>query len=199
MRQLSGMGDLYPEGVGPLAWYEITLAGFNYIDEKCDIYLHDVFIRGREARRTSSLLTLSGGTTSAILTAADASKEALEIVMQLFGLATGAANTIAESYLFKEEPSIVYGTAKKMRHAYRDDISKKYSTVALTEASSYALIRGYLAQCMPENIETEIKAYVAAAAAGPKKPPETPATARAEITAPAAAPGSTPSIGLTAP
>lgn len=157
----------YPAPLDSVDWFQVILAGFNYVDEVCSIYLHDVFIRDREKQRASGLLTVSGTATNAIMTATGASKEAIAVAAQLFGLATGATLVVTNSYLFAVPPSTIFGTVEKMQAAYQQKTLEEFKAgkLMLSEPAAYGRIRGYLALCLPENIESKITAVVASAGA----------------------------------
>jgi len=151
-------------------WYYVTLAGYNYVDEKCDAYLHDLFIRDREKARAIGLLSATQATTTAILSATNASKAAITVAAEAFGLAGTATAVLADSYLYKVSPSVIFGAVEKTRKAYQDETVAKFRNrvePVRSEPATYSLVRGYLELCMPENIETAITNAIATAAAKP--------------------------------
>src|SRR5580692_6941446 len=73
-------------------WYQVAQFGFNYVDEKCDLYMHDLFVLNREHDASDSILkTISAASTAivgATLSASNA-KIPLLAVAQTFGLVEG--------------------------------------------------------------------------------------------------------------
>ncbi|HLW90788.1 MAG TPA: hypothetical protein VKS78_05740, partial [Roseiarcus sp.] len=114
-----------PAASGSSDWYLVMEAGFNYVDEECDRYITDLFIKNRERDRLKGLAVLADKTTSAILAASNASKEAMEIVAQSFGFAEGATDLIANSYLFQIDPAHIQNLVAGMRRAYRQKAYEK--------------------------------------------------------------------------
>jgi hypothetical protein len=152
-------------------WYWITVAGFNYVDEKCDTYLRNVFIRARERDRLKNGITAADKSTGAILSVTDVPKATVAIVAQIFGLGASATSVIFDSYLFAGNPSLVYSTVAKLQKAYRDKVAaeQKASAAVMSGPEAYGRIRGYLQLCMPQTIESKISDLVASAEATPVK------------------------------
>jgi hypothetical protein len=187
----------YPPPIDSPDWFQIALAGFNYVDEACSEYLHDVFIRDREKQRASGLISAGNTATSAVLTATSASKAALSVAAALFGLASGVTVAVTNSYLFAVPPSTIVSTVEKMQVAYREKTlaEAKAGHLMLSEPAIYGRIRDYLQLCLPETIESRITAVVASAGTTttpPTPPPaktnesaasETAAKVRVELTA----------------
>ena len=80
--------------------YIITLAGFNFVDEQCDAYLHELFIIDQDRDKLKAGLNSAGLVTNAILAATPASKTSMAIVAQAFGLSSQFTDTVANSYLY---------------------------------------------------------------------------------------------------
>jgi hypothetical protein len=159
-----------PEGLydaDSIDYYEVVQSGFNYVDEKCDNYLRSLFILDRRRDRVRGGFLLLDKSTTAILNAASASQQAIVIVAQAFGLAAGFTDIFANSYLYNE-PSILFSTVDKMRHAYREQAAEEEAEI-VTAAAAYGRIRGYLALCMPQTIEAKISETISAATATTEK------------------------------
>jgi hypothetical protein len=153
-------------------WYEVALYGFNFVDEKCDAYLWNLFILERERGRIKNGLTLLDKTTNAILTAADASQLSISVVAQAFGFGQGITDIVAGSYLFSITPSIISQNVKDAQFAYRTEAARNSGAIT-SRATAYGLIRGYLALCFPHSIEARIErnlAQTTGAPAAPQKP-----------------------------
>lgn len=94
----------------PQNWYRVVAQfDFNYVDEKCDLYMHDLFVLNREHDRNDTILkTISSVSTAVIggtLSAANA-KIPLLAVAQSFGLIEGVSDAAAKSYLFEQVPGL---------------------------------------------------------------------------------------------
>jgi hypothetical protein len=151
---------LTPEG-----WYQVAKFGLNYVDEKCDLYMHDLFVLNREHDRNDTILkTISGVSTAVIggtLSAAKA-KIPLLAVAQSFGLIEGISDAAAKSYLFEQVPGLIADKVKTARIIYRDVLDKNQKAV-LDETSAFRVIRDYLSLCMPQTIEGNFLTTYAAA------------------------------------
>ncbi len=80
--------------------YLLTLAGFNFVDEQCDAYLHELFVIDQDRDRLKQGIDVAGLVTNAILAATPASKASMAIVAQALGLSSQFTDTVANSYLF---------------------------------------------------------------------------------------------------
>jgi hypothetical protein len=112
----------------PANWYQVAQFGFNYVDEKCDLYMHDLFVLNRE-HDASDLKTISDVSTAIVggaLSATDA-KIPLRVVAQTFGLVEGINDVAAKSYLFEKVPGLVTDKVKQARIVYRDVVDKNQS------------------------------------------------------------------------
>ncbi|TGR84244.1 hypothetical protein EN866_33555 [Mesorhizobium sp. M2D.F.Ca.ET.223.01.1.1] len=174
----------YPIPDGSDEWYFVADAGFNYVDQKCDTYLYDLYVRSKELGRTRALITATDKATSAILSVSGVSTATMGMVAQAFGLVSATNDAFGESYLLTIGPTAVSSTVKKLQTAYREQALEdqiEHHTVA-GPTVALSRMRRYLQLCMPAYIEAQITDYVAKADAGdtgstvkPKNaPPKTP-------------------------
>jgi hypothetical protein len=146
-------------------WYQVAQFGFNYVDEKCDLYMHDLFVLNREHDASDSILkTISAASTAivgATLSASNA-KIPLLVVAQTFGLVEGVNDAAAKSYLFEQVPGLIADKVKQARIVYRDVVDRNKAAVH-DETSAYRSIKDYLTLCLPQTIEGNfLTTYVAA-------------------------------------
>jgi hypothetical protein len=149
----------------PQSWYRVAQFGFNYVDEKCDLYMHDLFVLNREHDRNDAILkTISSVSTAMIggaLSAANA-KIPLLAVAQSFGLVEGVSDAAAKSYLFEQVPGLIADKVKQARIVYREVVDQNQQAV-LDETSAYRTIKDYLSLCLPQTIEGNfLTTYIAA-------------------------------------
>ena len=135
--------------------YLLTLAGFNFVDEQCDAYLHELFVIDQDRDRLKQGIDVAGLVTNAILASTPASKASMAIVAQAFGLSSQFTDTVANSYLYGAHASTILGVVSKLQAAYRDQADKDKSQIS-SEPAVYYRIRGYLQLCMPPTIESKI-------------------------------------------
>jgi len=180
-------------------WYQLTLAGFNVVDDACTRYMEDLFGWERKRNRTKDLLTLAAASTAAILGVTGAGKKSLVIIAEAFGFATGATTIFADSYLFKLHPSTIQSIELKLQEAYRNTVASEPRRTLINRegaAVAYQHVRGYLTLCLPVTLEHKIEEHLARSTAGQQVPGTvlTAAPAAVIMTAPAGA--GTPNIGL---
>ena len=135
------------------SWYDAAEAGMNYVDEKCDNYMRDLFIMNREHGRIDGILKVLDKTSNAALGVTAASKTSLAILAQTFGLAEGVNDSILKSYLFEQVPGVVADKVKAARIAYRDQIEGGGPDHSYMPDEAFKVVRNYLELCMPQTIE----------------------------------------------
>ena len=104
--------------VTPADWYQITEAGFNFVDDQCRLYFNELFFLNRDKERNKSLLIAGAATTAAILAATGGSKLSLEVVAQAFGFGGIANELVLGTYLYQLPPATTLGFVKEMQLAY---------------------------------------------------------------------------------
>jgi hypothetical protein len=134
-------------------WYDAAEAGMNYVDEKCDNYMRDLFIINRDHGRIDGILKVLDTTSNAALGVTGASKASMAILAQSFGLAEGVNDSVLKSYLFEQVPGVVADKVKAARVAYRDQIEGGGRDDAYTPDEAFKVVRNYLELCMPQTIE----------------------------------------------
>jgi hypothetical protein len=168
-------------------WLKVTSYGMNVIDQKCDVYMSDLFKLNRERNRNDSILKSMQATTYAIVGAAvDNSRSKLPLlsIASAFGLVESINDEAAKTYLFEQQiPGIVADKVRKARNLYRERTvplfseSQKQSSAIFDEGTSYRALRDYLTLCLPQTIEGNfLQTYIAADPT--VKDANTPATAQ---------------------
>jgi hypothetical protein len=167
--------------------YQVTLAGFNYVDEQCDAYLHELFALEVDLDRARKSVDGLGLLTNAVLGAVPASKASMAVVTQAFGLSSQYVDTLSKGYLLGARASTVLSTVEKMKAIYRDQASATQKQIN-SRPEVYSRIRGYLQLCMPQTIEAKMSETLAS----------TTAVAGKEATG-SSGPGSSQTIKLVSP
>lgn len=147
-------------------WYSVMEGGFNYVDERCNTYLKDMFITNREKDRIKGLFVLADKASSAILAASNAGKDAISVVAQSFGFAEGSTDILANSYLFQIDPSHIRDLVMSMREVFRQQAYARRHDFR-TPAAAYHGLQQYLEICLPQTIESKINEIVGRAKAFP--------------------------------
>ncbi len=149
-------------------YYELVLAGFNYSDEVCSFYLDNLHQFERRKSRIQNTLTLATSTATAVMNAADVSKDAVLYVTQALGFSSAWVGIVADSYLFRLSPGILSGIVRTLHDAYRADVARYRSQVDSYQMAYYK-IRDYYSLCLPVTLEAKIEEYLAAAKGVPAK------------------------------
>jgi hypothetical protein len=158
----------------PECGYRVTLAGFNFIDEQCDIYLHELFVLDKERDRLKAGLQAADKMSNAVLATVNVSKTTMAIVAQSFGLSTQLLDVATDSYLYKTNPGTILHIVDELQTAYRANTEKNKSFL-ISRPAVYAQIRGYLRLCLPPTIESKIENALAKATADSGKDKNAPA------------------------
>jgi hypothetical protein len=151
---------------GPVSWYEVTQAGFNFVDDECRSYFNAIFFLNREKDQIKSGLAAAGATTAAVLGLTGASAKSIAIVAEAFGLGIISTDLVAGTYLYQMPPSVAQGFVKEMQLAYRDGAATRRRLIN-TPSAAYRAIQDYLSLCLPPTIEAKIAEHVAGARAVP--------------------------------
>lgn len=146
--------------IGSTNWYYLVPAGFNYIDEKCNIYMRALYDLDRNRDRFKSGLVLVDKSSNAIMGVAGASSKVMQVTAQAFGMTNGLADVFVDRYEFKVEPTIVFLTLDKLRTKYREEIARRRDTVK-SPGEALLILRNYLNICQPNSIEAVVNNYVA--------------------------------------
>ena len=149
---------------GPVDYYEVAEAGFNYVDDQCSAYFDSIFFVDRGRNQLKSGLAAAGATTAAILGLTNASTMSLAIVASAFGFASTATDIAAGTYLYALPPATTQGLVVKLQTAYREGAAANRARINSRTAAYFAIQR-YLSLCLPPTIEAEVAKQVNAAVA----------------------------------
>jgi hypothetical protein len=136
--------------------YAITLAGFNFVDEQCDAYLHELFVLDKGRDRWKAGLQAADKMSNAVLATVTVSKTTMAIVAQSFGLSSQWLDIATDSYLYKTNPGTILHVVAELQRSYRDS-TEKHKHLLISQPAIYSQIRGYLRLCMPPTIESKIE------------------------------------------
>jgi len=149
---------------GPVDYYRVAEAGFNYVDDQCRAYFDEMFFIDRGRSQVKSGLAAASATTAAILGVTNASTLTLSIVASAFGFASSATDIVTGTYLYALPPAATQGLVNRFQAAYRDEASRIRAEIN-TPTAAYHHIQNYLALCLPPRIEAEVVKAVTAAGA----------------------------------
>ncbi|MBY5399453.1 hypothetical protein HFN01_32120 [Rhizobium leguminosarum] len=137
-------------------WYEVTRAGFEYVDEQCDAYLASLYRIRRDRDAVKAQLYSVGETSTAILGFTGAAQKAILITAASFGLAADLTDNASSSLLFAMDPSDVQTLVKNQANAYRAGVAAQRQNYNTSNAAMEG-IRGYLNLCLPVSIEAQVR------------------------------------------
>ena len=161
-----------------LDWYNVTLTGFNVVEDACMTYIDDLWILERRKARTGALITATGAAVAEVIAAnANPSATTLAILAQAFGLASAFNTTISDSYLYSQNAATIKKLVQKTTDAYRTDYAANFGRSEweypmASPAAAYHHMREYLSLCLPPTIQAQIEDMVAKAQAGPQDSPK---------------------------
>jgi hypothetical protein len=147
-------------------WYDVSVAGFNYVDDECRVYFNDLFFLNREKDEIKTGLAAAGATAAAIMGVTGASTQSIAIVAQAFGLGAISTDLVAGTFLYQVPPATALGFVKELQLAYRNGIADRKAMIN-SPSTSYHAIQDYLSLCLPPTIEAKIAEHVASARATP--------------------------------
>lgn len=162
-------GAGYPRQAPPLSrydWYQVTLTGFNFVDDACMTYIDDLWILERRKVRNGALIAATQAATAGILAAsAHPSTATLVILAQAFGLASAFNTAISDSYLYTQNAATIKKLVRKTTETYRDDFTKNLPARETTypigsPGAAYHHMREYLSLCLPPTIQAQIEELV---------------------------------------
>lgn len=160
-------------GVTKECLYDAAVAGFNFVDEQCDTYLHELFVLDKERDRALTGIAAADKLTSAILGLTSASSGTMAIVAQAFGLTSQFVDSATSSYLYSSDAGTIFHVVSTMQKEYKTAVLGNPETLDSYPAT-YSAIRGYLQLCMPPVIESKIGGALASATATTEQPTDTP-------------------------
>jgi len=143
-------------GAGSVDWFQVTTAGFNYVDGECRAYFGalEAFRRSRDGWKAG--IGAVGTAASSVLSLASASNLAIGVTAQAFGLASQLTDITSASILYAMDPADLQLLVRREMDAYRRAVEaapEKYNT----SNAAMAAIGGYLNVCLPVSIEARVK------------------------------------------
>lgn len=133
-------------------WYEVSLAGFNYVDDQCTVYFDSLFAFNRNVSAVKSGLSAFNQTAAAIMQITGTAEVTMGVIAQAFGLAGSITDVVAGTFLYELPPANTRRFVEKTMAAYKNAASDHRSTIN-SKASAYSAVRGYLNLCLPVTIE----------------------------------------------
>lgn len=158
-------------------WYNVTLTGFNVVDDACMSYIDELWILERRKARNGALIAATGAAVAGVVAAGvNPSATTLAILAQAFGLASAFNTAISDSFLYSQNAATIKKLVRKTTEAYRTDYAKKYRADEISypmgsPGAAYHHMREYLALCLPPTIQAQIEDLVANAKAAPENSP----------------------------
>ena len=148
-------------------YYDVAMAGFNFIDDQCATYFDKLFFVQRDRQFGQQVLAAGSAAAGAVLALTGASTITFGAVASAFGFSSTVVDSVAGSFLFQLPPATTYGFVKELQTAYRQGVNPKY---VQTPAAAYHLMQDYLAICLPPNIEARLVDRVANVKVTPQAP-----------------------------
>jgi len=148
-------------------WYEVTRAGFNYVDDQCRLYFNQLFFIDREKDQIKSAISAAASTTAAVMGVTGATAKSIAVVAQAFGLAGISTDLAAGTYLYQLPPATAQAFVRQLQLAYREGAAQRRLLINGPNAAYHA-IQGYLSLCLPPTIEAKIAENIATARAVPE-------------------------------
>lgn len=133
-------------------WYEVSLAGFNYVDDQCTVYFDSLFAFNRNVSAVKSGLSAFNQTAAAIMQITGTAEVTMAVIAQAFGLAGSMTDVVAGTFLYELPPANTRRFVEKTMAAYKNAVAEHRSTIN-SKASAYSAVRGYLNLCLPVTIE----------------------------------------------
>ena len=149
-----------PPLVGPGNWYPVTLAGFGYVDEKCNAFVDDLFRADRAIRAGRNELNDISNAVAAILSYTTASRNTIGLVATSFGLASKSLDNYQILRLVNLGPAKVQTFVKKSQNAYRIEAEQNKSTIYATQPDAMDAIAGYIDLCRVPTIVSYIDSAI---------------------------------------
>lgn len=151
--QRAGFDEPPPHGEGK--WYPVVVAGYSYVDEKCNAFMDELFEADRRLRAARNQLSDIATTTTAILTATSAARADIGIIAAAFGLASQTIDNYQIVRLVDLGPTKVHNLVAKAQHAYRTKTNNDWPLFG-NRAFAMQAVAGYLDLCRVPTIVTAI-------------------------------------------
>jgi hypothetical protein len=142
-------------GYSSADWYEVSLAGFNYVDDQCAVYFDSLFAFNRQTSAIKSGLSAFNQTAAAIMQITGTAEVTMGVIAQAFGLAGSMTDVVAGTFLYELPPANTRRFVEKTMAAYKNAASQHRQTIN-SRASAYSTMRGYLNLCLPVTIEGQL-------------------------------------------
>jgi hypothetical protein len=159
--------DIPLDRISSRAYYNVAVAGFNFVDDQCASYFDRLFFVERDRQFAKDVLQAGTQTTSAVLALTGASQITFGVVAQAFGFSSSLVDAVAGTFLYQLPPATTYGFVREVQRAYRSGVKP---ADIVTPADAYHVMQDYLAICLPPNIEAKIVERVANSRATPETP-----------------------------
>lgn len=154
----------------PSAYYDIAVAGFNFIDDQCNAYFDHLFFLDRERNTVKTILNSANATSGAILGITKAGSVTLEVVAQAFGFASAATDAAAGTFLYQLPPATTLGFVSRQQTAFRIGVADQQSHHYIhTRQDAYHFLQQYLAICLPPTIEAELVKQISGSKSAPDR------------------------------
>ena len=148
-------------------YYDVAIAGFNFIDDQCAAYFDKLFYVQRDRQFSQQVLQAGNAATGAILALTGASTVTFGVVASAFGFSSALVDSVAGSFLFQLPPATTYGFVRELQTAYRSGVK---AAEVQSPSAAYHVMQDYLAICLPPNIEARLVERVANTKALPQSP-----------------------------
>jgi hypothetical protein len=142
-------------------WRQMTLAGMNYIDGRCEAYFQAM--RDTELARATGTRTLStlGAATATLAGLAEASTRSLATIGAAFGLSTALFDDYMSIYLFAFEPGAIREFVTRQGDELRNRVRTDES-IAIDRVGAANMLFGYITNCVPTTIAARVNALARA-------------------------------------
>jgi hypothetical protein len=145
----------FPDAVATGNWYPLAVAGYGYVDEKCNAFMDELFEADRRLRAGRNQVNDIANAVTAILSYTSTSRADIGIVASAFGLASKTIDNYQIVRLVDLGPAKVHKLVAKAQQAYR---TQTYADRAKYTHQTYAMqaVAGYLDLCRVPTIVANI-------------------------------------------
>jgi len=136
-------------------WFQVTLAGFNFVDEKCNAFLDDLYRAQRRLRAAKNEINDISSAVVTILSYTATSRNDIGVVAAAFGLASNTVTNAEIAFLVDLGPDRVKTLVDRTRKAYRAEVNRNGRTI-FAQALAMDSIAGYLDLCRVSTITSQV-------------------------------------------
>lgn len=140
---------------GTLQWHRVFLAGAEYIDEVCKLYLTDLFWMARSRDGAIELITIGAAAAGTIGALSGMGAAGLGILAAAFGVLGGGTQTIYNTLLYELDPTAVFTLVEQMQASLREYYSRPENQI-ITRLGAVGALKTYMSKCTPLAIEAKI-------------------------------------------